>query len=1570
MNHRPSHQRSSFRRLACFLLSLLYGMGAAGAAWADDAEIFFPVEDDFEETGALNPNILFMVDTSGSMGPTSGTIDGKTRMQRLQSAFKQIMDELSPNTNVGLGRYSYFEGGAILTPVANIEAKVKDVLGEDIAIATTATPGNEAFQNNANNTVTIVTGDPLKLGRSSTPTDKYRTAIRFDGVNVPQGTTIKAAAIEFHARETNLGGSDENLTLNIQVEQADTAAPLAETVSSLSGRSYGSNSISWPVENWTSNGESHTTTDFAPLVDSVVKRSGWCGGNAILVSMNWNSGSSGYRYASSAAGNDTELVPVLRLTVDSTDPALATGCNVRERTTVSQVKASTDDAEEGPQYTIRLGGVPSASSTRIENFTGSNREQNCYNHHNACRNSTCQNSTTTSGLTTTQVEYYCERRNNSNWSFYRRTTTTTDSVQNARTVRTMDTTLDVGTPSDPGAQIVGLRFQNIRVPKGAEVLNAYLDFVSDGIDTADANFTIKVENVADSETFRGENCTTVGTPSCAYLLSVRRNNVLPNSVSWDGAGIGGWSVGCTGGCIYSSPNIKDLIQGTVNQTSWTEGNAIVLFLEGSGIRRAKSFDANAGQAPKLRVTYRVPEATANSSYGDMTMRQYLKDTIDELTANGSTPTVGALYEAASYMMGKPVYFGKTRGMGPSYNSTSDNQSYNHAFEGDAQSGTNYSGARYSRISHASTFTPSSAVSAGLELPSNCNKSNYNSSDCSLERYTGAPVYKSPIEYSCQSNSIVLLSDGEPTSNKQNVAAENLIAKIGTEYGQSCAENGIGGKNGACGREIADYIYKRDNSSALPGNQFIRTYTIAFGTSTAKPYLDSIAAKGGTTEAYSANSVSELVSAFRAITAAILDINTTFVSPAVTVNTFNRLTHRNELYFAVFRPDNKVKWQGNLKRYRLDGATGTIRDSTDAVAVDPDSGFFKKIAKSWWLVGDEADGDDVGKGGAAGKLGSARNIYTYVSNTAPANVDLTLPANAFTTTNVTAAMLGIGDKVATDNSYHGKLINWTRGLDAKDENNNGNTGESRKSYGDPLHSEPALITYGGTDANPDIAIFFGTNEGGFHAINASTGSEYWTFIPKEVLPNLDRFYSNNPTWKLRPNGLDGPITAWVNDKNNDGKLLNIDSSTQTDEHAYLYVGMRRGGRNYYALDVTQRSQPKLKFQINGGSGSYAELGETWSRAIPARIKLAGTVRDVLIFSGGYHEARDEGEVAEAADYGRALYIADASTGQRLWWAGSDESADLQVSEMIYSTPASPKAIDLNGDGIVDRIYMSDVGGQIFRFILNPENTDSSELASASRIAQLGATDSAANARRFYTSPDVALIRKDVSTPFLSISIGSGNRNHPLRKTTNDRFYVLRDPEIGIQENYTPISIVESDLYDATENLAGSADAAVAQAARQAIFAKKGFYINMGAVGSGRAGEKVITESQTFNNQVLFASYQPGGRSAAQQCSASSGLSRFYIFSLIDGQPTQDLSDGPTDPTDPGGEPTDPTSPTKPRDPDDRFKELAQGGLPPDPAILFPNLGAVLPQEALVCIGPECFNPGLNIETQKTYWLKRR
>ena len=78
----------------------------------------------------------------------------------------------------------------------------------------------------------------------------------------------------------------------------------------------------------------------------------------------------------------------------------------------------------------------------------------------------------------------------------------------------------------------------------------------------------------------------------------------------------------------------------------------------------------------------------------------------------------------------------------------------------------------------------------------------------------------------------------------------------------------------------------------------------------------------------------------------------------------------------------------------------------------------------------------------------------------------------------------------------------------------------------------------------------------------------------------------------PYGLDGPLTAWANDINNNGVLQDSSGNTEAGEHAYLYVGMRRGGNNYYALDVTNRSTPELKWMIQCGQGNFARLAQTF------------------------------------------------------------------------------------------------------------------------------------------------------------------------------------------------------------------------------------------------------------------------------------------------------------------------------------------------------------------------------------------
>lgn len=1495
-------------RAAVFAFALAYGLGTTNAALADDTEIFFP-EQDIEDIGeTIRPNLLFMIDTSGSMGQNPENDPGGVRMTRLKEGFRTVIRELNTNVNVGLGRYGFFAGGTILFPVAPIDEKVKNILFEELALSRPIAGGSdEAQQRKDTNAVALIGNNAIEFGRDSGSQDpKQRIGLRFNNVSIPQGVKLLSASVEFQSRSTT---NNADLALTIQVEASDNAPTFAASSKNISDRTYTSDSVLWKMDPWTADQQVHSTPDLADLLNDVIGRSGWCGGNSIVVSFDHLEGD-GYRYAYSYAQND-DRAPVLRLTYSSEDDALSTGCTVRS--TSVQVNANNGDAEEGPQY------------------RSSNR--------------------------------------------------------NRRQVVSRDDRLELGAPTDPGAQIVGFRFDGLAIPRNATITNARMVLTADAADSGSANFTFRVEDDDDADAFPNSDTVCSGNnssaiPNCSYLLSVRSQDVLSPSVTWSTGSSGdnnltSWSSGQS----YTSPDLKALVQAVVSQSDWDSGNALAFFVTGTGQRRARAYDDSPGSAARLVVDFQTAgTGEGNQGFGDITVREYLEDLVDDLQANGSTPTVGALYESANYMRGDRAFFGRTRSMADSIGSE-DDVSFDHSRRGQNQTGTNRAGAATSRISSKASLLYKDESTLGYVRPSGCSLSSYSSTDCRDERYTGTTIYKSPIAQSCATNSIILLSDGIPTAHRHANNNDEIITKIRNEYlgGGNCSENGEGGRDGTCGAELAAAILSQDNApeanpfaggQKVPGAQPIKTYTIAFGDKNATPFMDEIAKAGGTDATYFASSVNELVAAFRTITSDILNVSTTFVAPAVTVNTFNRLTNRDELYFALFRPTTKTRWEGNLKRYKLAGSPVEIRDAAGLAAVDPNTGFFKKSARSFWSA--NSDGDAVLKGGMVGRFTTTRKFYTYTGTataldagtgtTSSGAENLANTANRIVETNaaITKAMLGEAELTDTEVS---EILQFSRGLDRKDDDGDGNRTEARQSFGDPLHSEPVLLTYGGTEAAPDITIFFGTNEGALHAVKAGSsetdvqgGTEEFAFVPQELLPNLQAYYFDRLSYVGRPYGVDGLISATVQNPNAD-----ISSTNK----AFLYFGLRMGGRQYYALDVTDRSAPKLKFVIRGGgTGAYRELGQTWSRAVPAKIKFNGAVRNVIVFTGGYDVKQDTQDYPRQSPdtMGRAIYIADADTGQRLWWAGIDPDAgadnpNLAIPEMEYSVPASPKVINLDGDpaGIADRIYITDIAGQVFRFILNPSNSGASNLATVRRIANFGAATTA-DGRRFYTSPDVAIIRENVASPFLAVSLGSGHRGSPLNKATKDRFYVLRDPDVVVgNDSAFAVGNEEDELFDATDNAIASSNADTAKAAQIELNASKGFFINFVTSGGGLAGEKVLTESQTFNNSVLFATYQPEGRIAAQQCQASEGLSRFYLVSVADGRPVANLD----------GQGTDDALTTP-----DRYKELAQAGLPPDPTILFPGVDGTLPTEALVCIGPECFNPGLPIETSKTYWFKRR
>ncbi len=800
--------------------------------------------------------------------------------------------------------------------------------------------------------------------------------------------------------------------------------------------------------------------------------------------------------------------------------------------------------------------------------------------------------------------------------------------------------------------------------------------------------------------------------------------------------------------------------------------------------------------------------------------------------------------------------------------------------------------------------------------------------------TGSNPYKSPITSSCQKNNVVLLTDGEPTRDENNKSAMESYIGLGSS---SCSGN--------CLEEVAGAMANQD-LSPLEGDQNATIYTVAFAADF--PFMKATAEAGGG-KYFQADNTDELETALRDIVQSILSQDTTFTAPAVSVNAFNSLQHLNDVYFAIFKPQEGDRWDGNVKKYTISG-DGTILDSSSPPkdAIDGTTGFFADSAKSAWSAG--ADGKSVTDGGVGEQLTASRTLYTYINNTTASNESLTSSTNTIAKSNslLSKAVLDI---TSESDAYRETLIDWLLGKDVNNVNGNG-TSAARNFLADPLHSQPLAVAYGGTADNPDTQLYYADNMGVLHSIDTGTGKERFGFIPQELLPNVDRYFSE-ATGNSKPYGLDGPLTAWANDVNNNGVIYDSSGSLEAGEGIYLYVGMRRGGQDYYALDVTDRSAPKLMWQIKGGTGNFTELGESWSKPTFAKVKWGCsdskgsgcTVKNVLFFTGGYDSNQDETDLPIDDVIGRAIYMVDAETGSLLWSAGNGSGHTINLSSMKNSFPSDVTIGDLNADGYADVLFAVDINGRMWRMDFNHSSQSGANFyVSGGIIAELGSSNASLNSetRRFFNKPNVVFFNPTGAASFLTIGIGSGYRASPLNTDVTDRFYVIKD-----LHPFTPPSSYDyagslplryADLYNATDNLVQDGTATQQTTALDALRTGNGWYINLDS-----GGEKVLSDSTTFAGALIFTTFSPTGTTSSV-CGPDVGQGKVWVVNMLTGAAVFNLNND--------------TQEVK-----DRSIPLLHGGLPPSPSIIFaanPGSDNSNPEEvrsgtaAITLIGTEAFD----------------
>lgn len=159
------------------------------------------------------------------------------------------------------------------------------------------------------------------------------------------------------------------------------------------------------------------------------------------------------------------------------------------------------------------------------------------------------------------------------------------------------TDLEVGDdPETLGDQAVGLRFRNLTIPKGATILNAYIEFETDEISQDATSVTIYGHNVDNAPAFT----------TALRNLTSRPKTIA--AVAW--SNIPAWN---TIGQKQPTPNLAPIVQEIVNRSRWAAGNSMVFIIDGAGRRTTKAYETAAATAPLLVIQYGATSATATPS---------------------------------------------------------------------------------------------------------------------------------------------------------------------------------------------------------------------------------------------------------------------------------------------------------------------------------------------------------------------------------------------------------------------------------------------------------------------------------------------------------------------------------------------------------------------------------------------------------------------------------------------------------------------------------------------------------------------------------------------------------------------------------------------------------------------------------------------------------------------------------------------------------------------------------------------------------------------------------------------
>ena len=607
-----------------------------------------------------------------------------------------------------------------------------------------------------------------------------------------------------------------------------------------------------------------------------------------------------------------------------------------------------------------------------------------------------------------------------------------------------------------------------------------------------------------------------------------------------------------------------------------------------------------------------------------------------------------------------------------------------------------------------------------------------------------------------------------------------------------------------------------------------------------------------------------------------------------------------LYLPLFQPRHTAAWPGNLKKLRW--REGVAVDTTGQPAFESAGdrvGLLKPGATTFWTrpdlpFGAHSDGADLQRGGAGQQLmlqaqtqqGGERQVLLeprdhqngLLADIPPLGADVETAQELLSELGVASEQQALA------------ALRWVRGLPVE-EGDSASASASAWRLGAILHSQPAVVDYGPAPGDPGARIrriLFGTQWGFLHMLADEPdipGREIFAYLPRSQLPNLPRlagvgdigvgFGYDGAGFGY---GVDGSPVVLRRDLDGDGHI-----EPEEGDRVRVVFGLRRGGRGYQMLDISDPDgPPRLLWRIQPGE-DYPQLGMSFSTPVAGRVLFEEGEREVLLFGAGYHGGRDDAgqlvgkDAGDAPDSaGNAILVVDAATGALIWraeeGAPGGSASGARHPDMQHGV-ASSIAVLRDTRGLIFRAYAGDSGGNVWRLDL-PPGRDPEQRARHWRVtllARLGDAGDNSAARRFFHAPAVFRARDAAGDAFDGVVLVSGNQADPLRLDQQDYLFYLRDYQVDPAATQAPV-VEASELPD------------IADCGLDIPLCRFGQRAGWKMALSG-AGEKGLSSPHVAAGRLWFSTYLPPR--SRDGCETALGRNRLYRLQLRDGAMPGDI-----------------------------------------------------------------------------------